>query len=259
VVCYTEALPTGNFVSPLKNFSPGQFTEKGTGYGWSLGAALGYEVFRISPSATFTITGNAFGGWEEPGIAWVQEDRNGNGLPDEMWYELTGSDEENPLTKPYITRRYGIKWFRFGDEAEENEHGQIIRTNCWVDSKGRAGVMGGGWPKDWGVSGDWVVYTGTVLRDGQESAVITGIQFPSGLAGYADCFNNGNQRYEFSKDVAIRADGSPANLDRIHFVKVQTAEFVYGSAVGETSTEIVTATGLGDQSGGFPNPLGSVK
>jgi hypothetical protein len=103
------------------------------------------------------------------------------------------------------------------------------------------------------------MYTGTVLRDGQGSGVVTGIQFPQGLSGYVDCFNDGNQSYVFSKDVAIRADGSPANLENIHFVKVQTAKFVYGSAVGETSTEIVSATGVPEQSGGFPNHLGSVR
>jgi hypothetical protein len=260
VVCYTGALPAGTFASPLKNFSPGQFTEKGTGYGWSLGSALGYEVFSIAASSGFRVTGNAFGGWEEPGVVWVQEDRNGNGLPDEMWYELTGSDEDNPLTKPYITRRYAIKWFRFGDEAKENEYGQIIRTNCWVDNKGRAGILGGGWPYDWGVSGDWVVYTGTIIRDGQVNDILPPltINFPQRLAGYVDCFKNGDQNYVFSKDVAIRADGSPANLEYIRFVKVQTGMFMYGGAFGETSTEIVSATGLGDQSGGFPNPLGSV-
>jgi hypothetical protein len=258
VVCYTGALPAGTFVSPLKNFSPGQFTEGGTGHGWSLGAALGYEVFRIEPSSDFRVTGNGFGGWEEPGIVWVQEDRNGNDLPDEMWYELTGSDETNPLTKPYITRRYAIKWFRFENETEENQFGQIIRTTCWVDNKGRAGVLSGGWPKDWGVSGDWVAYTGTVVRDGQGSVLGPGIEFPQGLAGYVDCYYNNDQNYVFSKDTAIRADGSPANLDHIRFVKVQTGYFNYGGILGEYSTEIVSATGLGDQSGGFPNPLGSV-
>jgi hypothetical protein len=258
VVCYTGTLPVGNFVSPLKNFSPGQFTERGTGYGWSLGAALGYEIFAIPPSSGFRVTGNAFGGWEEPGIVWAQDDRNGNGIPDEMWYELTGSDEHNSLTKPYITRRYAIKWFRQTGDWVDNEYGQILRCICWVDSKGRAGVMASGWPTDWGVSGDWVSYTGTVIRNGQGSSLDAGIDFPRGLAGYVDCFNNGDQSYVFSKDVAIRADGSPANLASIRFVKVQTGYFYYGGAVGEHSTEIVSATGLNDQSGGFPNPLGSV-
>jgi hypothetical protein len=259
-LCYGGTLPAGNFVSPLKNFSPGQFTESGTGYGWSLGAALGYEVFRIDPSGGFTIDGNAFGGWEEPGIAWVQEDRNGNGLPDEMWYELTGSDETNPLTKPYITRRYAIQWFLFAGDAERNQYGQIIRSVCWVDSKGRAGTIAGGWPADWGVSGDRVLYTGTILRDGQGKKLPPqDVDFPQGMAGYADCYNEGTKSiYVFSKDAAIRADGSPANLGNIHFVKVQTALFGYGGIFGEFSTEIVSATGLEDQSGGFPSPLGSV-
>jgi hypothetical protein len=219
---------------------------------------LGYEIFAIPPSSGFRVTGNAFGGWEEPGVVWVQEDRNGNGIPDEMWYELTGSDETNPLTKPYISRRYGVKWFKFAGEAEQNEYGQIIRAICWVDGKGRAGVMPGGWPTDWGVSGDWVTYTGTIIRIGQGDDLHPHVDFPQGLTGYVDCYNNGDQSYVFSKDVAIRVDGSPANLESIRFVKVQTGRFMYGGAVGEHSTEIVGATGLADQSGGFPNPLGSI-
>jgi hypothetical protein len=53
---------------------------------------------------------------------------------------------------------------------------------------------------------------------------------------------------------AIKADGTPAGIGSFRFIKVQTAFFNYGGAVGETSTEIVSATGLNDQSGGFPSP-----
>jgi hypothetical protein len=84
VVCFTGTLPAGTFSSPRKNFAPGQFTRQGTGYGWSLGSGLGYEVWSLPVgTGAITITGNGFGGWQEPGIVWVQEDENG--VPDEMW------------------------------------------------------------------------------------------------------------------------------------------------------------------------------
>lgn len=38
------------------------------------------------------ITGNAFDGSSEPGIVWVMQDENGDGLPNDTWYELRGSE-----------------------------------------------------------------------------------------------------------------------------------------------------------------------
>ena len=40
----------------------------------------------------FTIFGNATQTWSEPGIIQVMKDENKNGLPDDTWYEIAGSD-----------------------------------------------------------------------------------------------------------------------------------------------------------------------
>jgi hypothetical protein len=52
---------------------------------------------------------------------------------------------------------------------------------------------------------------------------------------------------------AVRADGSPANLGAVHFIKVHTGRFKYGGLFGEISTEIYSADYLGQQSD-FPLP-----
>jgi hypothetical protein len=254
VVSFTEALPKGTFVSPLRNFSPGQFTQSGTGYGWSLGSALGYEVWSVNTN-TITITGNAFDVWDEPGIVWVQEDRNGNGVPDEMWYEIKGSEDSNAAHQQYITRRIGITYYNSSGEGTVNEYGQIIGGLFFVDSKGRMGTWLGGWPKDWGVNdSDWVTYTGTLIRDGQGSSLYAPSTITGPLSGYVDVYSNGKSVLTVNnRDNIIRADGSATILGSIRFVKVQTAWFSY-TATGEISTEIVNATGLPDQSGGFPMP-----
>jgi hypothetical protein len=117
----------------LKDFVPGQFTTRGNGYGWSLGAALGYEMWGV-PDGTpaVKIAGNGFGGWSEPGVVWTQADENKNGIPDEEWVEHKGGDYNDPTYKNKILRRYAITYYR----------GNAI---CWVDSRGRMGVMYGGW------------------------------------------------------------------------------------------------------------------
>jgi hypothetical protein len=248
---------------PLKNFSPGQFTKGGTGHGWSLGTALGYEMWPIpSGMSKITIQGNGFPNWSEPGIVWVQADDNGNGLPDEMWYEITGS-EETSVYKSNITRRYAIKHYAYDGTTTVNEYGQPTGRTYWTDSKGRHGAMIAGWPDEWGVDpageGVWVTYTGTILRDGGKA-----ISLPDtldGTTGYIDSYSDAErQTVTVDRSRAIRADGAKANIGAIRFVKVQTGIFSYGHIFGDHSTEIVRATGIeGDQSNGFPNPLGSVR
>jgi hypothetical protein len=235
--------------TPLKNFAPGQFTKGGTGYGWSLGTAPGYEMWPIpSTTSKITIQGNGFEGWNEPGIVWVQDDENGNNIPDEMWYEVIGGGEMYN-GKPNTTRRFAIKHFAYDGSTNVNEYGQPVGKTFWVDNQGRCGVMITGWPDHWGVdpaaNGVWVMYTGTILS-----------LIPENKSGYVDCYNAG-QIITVEKSKAVRADGSTANIGNIRFVKVQTGFFSYGHAFGDHSTEIIPATNLPDQSGGFPTPLGS--
>ena len=60
----------------------------------SLGGFGGYIVVGFDHSIDNSgdydlgILGNSFSGSSEPGIVWVMQDENGNGLPDDTWYEL---------------------------------------------------------------------------------------------------------------------------------------------------------------------------
>jgi hypothetical protein len=218
VICDTGPLTAGKFPEVTKHFSPGQFTEAGTGYGWSLGAFGGYLIKKVPHQAQYTILGNAFGTWFEPGVVWFQEDQNNNGLPDEMWYELSVG------TGPGITRRYSVSFFKYGDGSGRNEHDQIIREIYWADGTGRTGQINGGWPKDWGVSNDdgaWATYTGTLLNSAGE---------------WPNCVDT--EQSVFPVNGAIAADNSPVTLTKVAFVKVHTGVLSYGGVFGEISTEI---------------------
>ena len=64
----------------------------------SLGGFGGYIIVGFDHSIVndgdynIAITGNAFDGSSEPGIVWVMQDENGDGLPNDTWYELRGSE-----------------------------------------------------------------------------------------------------------------------------------------------------------------------
>jgi hypothetical protein len=234
-----------NTTAPIRNFGPGQFNRPGSnGYMWSLGSALGYETWKLRKTReqdTFEIRGNAFGdggenGWMEPGIVWVSMDENQDGLPNDTWYELKGSDDENPAYRDLVTRRYAIR------------HG----GGYWADNKGRTGKTPAqlppiGLPSGFTYESGWVTYTGTLIRDnGNFTNGYRGIGYLPW--GYVDA-----SVFDFHISHAIQQDGTPADLPWIDFVKVQTAVFRYGGVFGEVSTEIYSAEGLGKQTD-FPLP-----
>ena len=97
------------------------------GFHQSIRNSKGEYDFRILGNASYnqnTGTG-ALGGSAEPGIVLVSKDENGNGLPDDEWYELAGSEYNSPST----IRNYEITYYRPelpGDNVQwtDNQGGQ---------------------------------------------------------------------------------------------------------------------------------------
>ena len=230
--------PSGPHTSAaVKNFSPGQFTEGGLGAGWSLGTIGGYDFWPVVHRQTYTIKGNDFAGWTEAGIVWFQEDLNGNGKADEVWYEAYAGTS-TPAAP--VTRRYSITFFKSDDPDSETSPaygGQKHREVYWADCKGRTDMIPGGWPWQYGSpnhKGAWVTYTSTLLDDDGE---INSEDYTYSVPGDGGPFvDHGSPEIPISRAVA--ADGSSVTLSRVRFVKVQTAVFKYGSVFGEISTEI---------------------
>jgi len=100
----------GQFINLPSSGTPGAASAicTSTDHLLSLGAFGGYVVYAFEHPVEndpanpygidFTIFGNpltdAEGAvrWAEPGIVYVMKDENGNGIPDETWYEIAGSE-----------------------------------------------------------------------------------------------------------------------------------------------------------------------
>lgn len=199
----------------------------------------------------FTVFGNAFTGSSEPGIIWVMKDENGNGLPDDTWYQIAGSSYFHPHT----LHKHSVTWYRQPDGSA-----------TWQDTRGNRGTMLKNefhsqpyYPSlqyfiDF--PDDSVTYTGTLL--GHPSAIMNGqIVLPSLAFGYADNRpvnrsispaipdnpytrdkNEGAGGDPVDISWAVDQDGNYVDLDEIHFVKIVTGALSDLGILGEISTEI---------------------
>ncbi|MDR0509759.1 MAG: cell surface protein [Rikenellaceae bacterium] len=219
-----------------------------TEYGGSLGAWGGCLVAGFDHSVAnsggydLEIEGNAFPGSSEPGIVWVMQDENGNGLPDDTWYELKGS----AYGAPGYIRDYAVTYFRGAD-----------RSNiAWTDNHGNSGTI------------DYMhEHTPPTMYPrwiAGESYTLVGSRLPSRTRevtpgywsnddfewGYVDNYSpvdmlrsdgNPNAAYvgnHLRISDAVTHDGQPAGLQYIDFVKVQTGLNVKAGWLGENSTEV---------------------
>lgn len=213
----------------------------------SLGGFGGYIVvgFDHSIEATtntydFAIRGNAYEGSSEPGIVWVMQDSNGNGKPDDTWYELKGSENDSTST----FKNYSVTYTR------PSKAGQSV---SWTDSKGKSGQIDylseyhtqDYYYPTW-ITADSYTLTSTCLKarnTEDDSGQWTNATYKW---GYVDNYGSDNitisgedgQWNGFSISNAIKTDGTAAHLKFIDFIKVQTGVNAKSGWIGEISTEV---------------------
>lgn len=216
----------------------------------SLGGYGGYIVFGFdhpvanSDGYDIAIYGNAAGGlneWSEPGIVMVSQDKNGNGLPDDEWFELAGSQYDSSST----IRGYSITYYNPKAAADVP----------WKDNKGNTGVVPFNPTHNHAyfpaAALDSVSFSGTLLRNTFEQPAGSSIYINKGFAwGYSDNYSakdNYADNFYNSFDIswAVSAAGDKLTLASIDFVKVYTAQNSPGNAeLGEISTELRGAADL---------------
>ncbi|MCG6187741.1 T9SS type A sorting domain-containing protein [Maribellus maritimus] len=199
----------------------------------------------------FTIFGNAFSGSSEPGVVWVMKDKNKNGIADDTWYEIKGSQHFHSGTRT----DYGITYFK-----------TTTRNIFWKDNLGDTGTLKAnsyntqeyyptsiffpGYPQD------SVTFKGTLLAPAVDSSnplqyVTEALDF-----GYADVHAR-KQGVDLSIpdnpytnetegaggdpiDISWAVDdhGNYVDLDSIHFVKITTGNLASVGWLGEISTDV---------------------
>lgn len=231
------------------------------GYGGYVTFGFDHTVINTPGQYDFRIWGNCFyeltdpsrpGGSAEPGIVEVSYDINNNGLPDDPWYELAGSEYDNPATR----HRYTVTYHRPdpGRDIIGDATGNLTDLHyiIWNDSEGASGHIAQNifhrqdyYPR-W-IDTDAMSFTGSCLprnavdTSGDDSYFIL-YSYPW---GYVD--NHPNEYADlnsFDISRAVDTDGHPVDLPGADFIRVYTGVNQSCGWLGETSTELCRAQDL---------------
>ena len=279
VLMFLTGRVEAQFVSKVLDYlpAPGQYTNSdfigtpsaansivGTNKGMvSLGAfggsitvyfAQGIQNDPANPyGVDFTIYGNSTMTWSEPGIIQVMKDENHNGIPDETWYEIAGSEHFWNTT----TSSYEVTYQNSGLNQASDIH--------WSDNLGGTGVIPENsyhaqtyYPKvDLfpNVATDKYTLKGTRLTNPIDVSTPGSVISYQKTFGYADntpvksltekmpdnpytpeTEGSGGDAIDIS--WAVDQDKKPVALDEIHFIRIYTGMNALVGWLGEISTEI---------------------
>lgn len=219
-------------------------------FGGSVTFHFDHRVSNEAGQLDFSVLGNTFATKQsdgsllvlssEPGIVMVSVDENGNGLPDDTWYELAGSCTDvvysyevtyqpNPMgVIPWTDNQGGEGFIQRLDDFHDQEYFPL-----WMD--GAQTYCGTLLPKN-----------GTQVSVSPQKWELTAFDW-----GYVDnqanLGSNGDYDWQangFDIDWAVDDNRQPVHLDGIDFVRVYTAENQQCGWIGETSTEVSGAKDL---------------
>ena len=218
----------------------------------SLGGFGGYIVVGFDHSIDnsggydLAILGNSFDGSSEPGIVWVMQDENGNGLPDDTWYELAGSE----TGKPETIQNYSVTYYRPTGPQMAVQWKDNLGNSGQIDYLKQFHTQDYYYPL-W-IKEDSYTLTGTCLQARNYDQSNNGSYWVNKHYdwGYVDNWSTIDQLTEdtnisasananhFKISNAVDFECKPVNLKFIDFVKVQVGVNAKSGWLGEISTEV---------------------
>lgn len=214
------------------------------GFGGYIVVGFDHSILSSKGDYDFAVAGNAFlsenGSSNEPGIVYVMQDANGNGIPDDEWYELRGSeyDSQNTIKNYSVTyRRPAVA----GSDVEWTDNFGINGCIDYLPSFHKQDFYYPAW-----IAEDSYTLSGTCLEARNVRNPVTGLWSNNEYGwGYADNVGADNEAIgdwpqcnRFRISDAVSSDGINAGLDYIDFIKVQTGVNAKSGWLGELSTEV---------------------
>ncbi|MCG8410067.1 MAG: hypothetical protein MI739_02155, partial [Bacteroidales bacterium] len=189
-------------------------------------------------------------------MVWVMKDENNNGLSDDTWYELAGSDYffsntiknyQLTYTNPNSESAQNIPW-----SDNQNETGYILCNEFHPQSYY---PLNDSFPD---INANSYTLSGTKIQANIDTSNSSFVKSYRRAFGYADNQIRGASPYDvpdnpytwevensggdaFDIHWAVNSDGDYVDLDIIHFVKVQSAVLENAGWLGEISSDITGA------------------
>lgn len=203
---------------------------------WGGYIVLGFDhtVINKKDAPDIMVVGNPLPNFAEPGIIWVMEDENGNGLPDDTWYEVAGSE----FDKPGYVRDYEVTFTR---------PDPVTADVPWRDNKGNKGVVETNIYHTQPYFPEWIKTSEYTLKGSLLSSRNIDMSNPRYITsapfdwGYADN-TMGGDAIEISN--AIDKNGKKVVLKGVDFIKIQTGVQANMGWLGELSTEVLSVYDL---------------
>jgi len=182
----------------------------------------------------------------EPGIVYVMPDTNGDGLPNDTWYELKGNQYANSRHK------YWVRYYKAATDSA---------NITWKDSEGNRGELHSGFAANYSSTWWWpstttdsITFKGTRLPDSYDNLstadtqywVVPHDRFTWGYAKnmFGTDFDATEGANKFDISNAVDEAGNAVHLPAIRFIKIQTAVFQQAGWLNEVSTEVKGAKDL---------------
>lgn len=252
---FTNTLPVWNKDDKDKEMAAYALTALAKEEMISLGGFGGYVVMgfdhtikNVPGQYSFVVLGNAFDNFAEPGVISVSVDKNHNGLPDDEWYEIAGSEYNSSKTiKNYQITYYKPDENKVREPNPDDPYVSDAKYIRWKDNMGDSGYLARNvfhdqpYYPEW--KGDSITFTGTKLSAANIKNTSSDPSQPYFICpafswGYADNLADDDDDAKIKLDWAVDKDGKPAKLTGIDFIKVHTGQRAEAGWLGEISTEV---------------------
>ena len=214
----------------LNNFNSSSLVSLGA-YGGYITVGFDHTIANVQGEYDIKVLGNAFEGSAEPGIILVSADTNKDGLPNDEWYELKGSEFDNATT----SHNYEITYYKPANSTDKVQ---------WTDNQNGSGyvqrtIRTQAYYPQW-INAETMTFKGSRLPDvgvynsSLSKWVMTAYDF-----GYADNQPNDSDGCKLKFDWAVDKNGNSVTVKGVDFIRIYTAvNQAIGGGVGEVSTEV---------------------
>lgn len=210
-------------------------------FGGSISIKLSKPIANIADERDFRVLGNAYYtsasdatpllGNSEPGIISVSHDINANGIADDQWYEIRGSEAASEYSITY--------------ELLHLDSGNPDYQIGWSDADGNLGTIpiltelhSQPYYPQWLSNPRMSISASRLPDNGYFNPDNGNYEQYSYAYGYADTHPNNTYASCIDIDWAVDTEGNSANLSQIDFIRIHTAIHQVNGGLGECSTEI---------------------